>query len=214
MRFWILGESLQHNMVSMSSSSFPGFAHLYCLEDSGSRRSFIAELDLGGVNALAATRGIVEVARARARWAMGASAPGPVLWTTSLFPVLLSKGLAEELRRRGVAGWTTYPVDVTGRNGEELGEYCGLVVIGRCGPVDMERSETVSRSFPGGMFPMRRGLFFEESSWDGSDIFMSSKEAFIFVTGRAKQAFEESGASAKFEALSTIETKAPKGRRP
>jgi hypothetical protein len=43
---------------------------------------------------------------------------------------------------------------------------------------------------PGGKFPVLRGFYFDEDSWDGSDFFMETRyTGFIFVTERVVQVF-------------------------
>src|SRR4029077_19919126 len=54
--------------------------------------------------------------------------------------------------------------------------HAGLMVTGRCDPVDLSRSEVVVREYPGGWFPKLRGHFFPPESWDGSDLFMERED--------------------------------------
>lgn len=174
-------------MVSKPSTSFPGFDRLFCIRSSGGSREFIAGLDLGDADPLAVTRGTAEVTHARGRWAMGSAKPAEIVWTTSVFPVLLSPALVDALRRAGISGWASYPVELRGKKGVELGTYHGLVIRGRCGPIDKSRSSIAPSTSPTGPGWVVKGLFFDERSWDGSDIFMpEDKTAFVFFTEKAK----------------------------
>jgi hypothetical protein len=80
------------------------------------------------------------------------------------------------LENGGFTGWDTYPVDLVDKAGDWVPGYAGLMVTGRCDPVDLCRSELVLREFPGGWFPNFRGEFFPPESWDGSDLFMERED--------------------------------------
>ena len=66
--------------------------------------------------------------------------------------------------------------------------YAGSQVLGRCGAVDLSRSAVILKKYPGGWFPNLLGHFFDEGSWDSSDLFMHATDAkgrvsaHIFVT--------------------------------
>jgi hypothetical protein len=63
-----------------------------------------------------------------------------------------------------------------------------------------------TKEYPAGFFPITRGLFFEEASWDGSDIFMPSDDsAWIFVSELAKRVLQGQAKNVRFEALSELE---------
>ena len=171
-------------MPGMSEAAFPGFAHLFTVRSSGGSRQFRAAIDLGDADDLAVARDAMPVGRARARWAMGSAKPGEIVWTTSAFTVLLSPALVDALRQAGVSGWSTYPVELSGKDGATFGTYRGLVVHGRCGPIDRSSRKAPA---PAGPASVVKGLFFDEGTWDGSDIFMPGDDtAFVFFTERAK----------------------------
>lgn len=96
-----------------------------------------------------------------------------------------------------ISGWRTYPVNVMDKLGEPQPDYEGLVVTGRCGNVDLARSIVVLSEYPTGWYPHFLGHYFEESSWDGSDIFMETPDsagrvtAHKFVTEKVRLAFEK-----------------------
>jgi hypothetical protein len=66
------------------------------------------------------------------------------------------------------------------------------------------------KTYPTGTYPVRVGLYFEPSSWDGSDLFVSSSEvAWVFVTERIVRAFKRAKVTnAKFEPLDEFEVPA------
>lgn len=72
-----------------------------------------------------------------------------------------------------------------GPRDELLDGFWGLEFPGRCGPLDEERVRLVDKQYPGGVFPVRVGMYFDEKSWDGSDFFMSDDTtAHVFATER------------------------------
>lgn len=192
--------------------SFPGFGNLYHLHWSGSDREFRANIDLRGADPLKVTRGEQKVpARVVADWAMGYSVPGHVVWTTHVSPFLVSADLVAALRAAAISGWGTYPVVLRGKSGKRLAGYTGFLVRGRCGQIDFSRGVRTQKKFPGGMFPILRGVGFEEKSWDGSDIFMPASgedgegSGFIFVTERAKKVIARIAKKLQFTPLDEIE---------
>lgn len=201
--FWT---SKVKGMVSMSSSRFPGFDNLYSFESKGSSREFVADIDLGHLDPLLATRGEQIVRGASARWAMGGTRPDQIVWTRLIGPILLASSVVEALQEAGASGWKTYPVALLGKNGEAMGTYFGLQVTGRCGQLDPTRCAHETQDYPAGSFPVLRGLYFDEASWDGSDIFMPADDsAWIFVTELARRVFEANAKNIRFEALTDIE---------
>jgi hypothetical protein len=193
-------------MVLMFSSKFPGFDKLYSIGSKGSSREFIADINFGSEDPIAVTRGEQPVKTARAQWAMGMTRPGEVVWTRLIGPVLLGPILIESLEQAGTSGLATYPVELMGKNNEKLGTYFGLVVTGRCGAIDPTRCVQTTKDYPAGPFPVLQGLFFEEASWDGSDVFMPEDDtAWIFVTKKVKDILSKKAKNIRFDALTNVE---------
>jgi hypothetical protein len=194
-------------MVSMSfSKPFPGFQRLYSMASPGSDRTFIADIELHGADPVAVTRGEQAAHAVTARWAMGSAAPRDIVWTRFVAPVLFSAKLVSKLREGGFSGWSSYPVELTGKKAEGFPGYSGLVVRGRCKPIDFNRSQRTMMEFPAGPSPARKGLFFEERSWDGSDFFMPDDSAWIFVTDGVKDTITAIAKNVRFTPLDEIET--------
>ena len=192
--------------------SFPGFRNLYHLHQSGSDREFRADIDLRGADPLKVTRGEQKVpTRAVAEWTMGYSVPGHVVWTTNRAPFLVSVDLVAALRAAAISGWRTYAVTLKGKSGGRLAGYSGFIIRGRCGQIDFSRGVRTKKKFPGGMFPILRGVGFEEKSWDGSDIFMPAGgedgegSGFVFVTERAKKVIARIAKKVQFTPVDEIE---------
>lgn len=180
-------------MVSSSTSRpFPGFGALYKLSEPGEVRYFRATLDLDE-DPFKVTRGEIEPAQpVRAQWVMGAREPVDVVRTDDVAPVLVSNRIVKLLQESGFSGWSTYEVDLHSRNDEPISRYGGLVVHGRCGPIDNSKSVQVPKQFPARVSMMWKGLYFDSTTWDGSDFFMPKGEGGrIFVTAAVRRALQK-----------------------
>jgi hypothetical protein len=150
-------------------------------------------MELGVAQAFALTRGELRpVEPVRAKWMMGRSKPAEIIWTGMAAPLLVSNRVISILRDEGFTGWSFYRVALTGRSGEPVEGYSGLVVEGRCGAVDDHQSTKIDRIMPGGAFHWWRGLYFDPATWDGSDLFMATGGAgWIFVVADVKRSLEK-----------------------
>ncbi|HLL06317.1 MAG TPA: hypothetical protein VK539_37440 [Myxococcaceae bacterium] len=124
-------------------------------------------------------------------WAMGGAEPGDVIWTTHAVPILISERVVQLLRTHAFTGWSLYPVVVQNKQRQPASHFNGLAVTGRCGNLEHSMSVEVPRIFPGGVFPVWKGLLFDPASWDGSDFFMPAQRfGFVFVVEAVKKALE------------------------
>jgi len=106
----------------------------------------------------------------------------------SLF--LFSQKIVLALEQNGISGWKTYPAKVFDNKAKELTGYSLFSVTGRCGPIDPSKGEIVWKAPPvpeGNPFQVKRGLYFESSSWDGNDIFIPKGSRAIVITEKVKQ---------------------------
>ena len=179
------------NMDSRSvSSHFPGFSHIFELHDPCADRPFRASLDVTNELSLLRCEAKHETP-IPGRWAMGGSKPGDVVWTTLAVPVLVSERVVSVLQEGGFSGWDVLPVELRDKSGDLLRSHYYLCVSGRSGAVDDARSVKFDKIMPGGAFPRWRGLYFDPTSWDGSDLFMpTGKVAWIFAVEAVKKAFD------------------------
>jgi len=179
-----------------ASKHFPGFSHLYALADPGDSGAFVASIDTPGDRVLPMLRGDSHhIVSMEGRWAMGSARPSDVVWTTLAVPVLLSQHAVDLLRREHIAGWDAIPCTLYDK-AREARPYSYLTVRGRCGPIDNTRSFKVEKIYPGGVFPAWKGLYFDPSTWDGSDIFMPQGDVgWIFITERVKRALKTANIS-------------------
>lgn len=139
---------------------------------------------------------------------MGSAEPGEVIWTTHVAPIIIADSVVNLLRTHGFTGWSLYPVSVRNKQGQLVPGYSGLSVTGRCGNIDRSMSVQVPRIFPGGGFPVLKGLLFDPASWDGADLFMPAKRVgHVFVVEEVKRAFERAKIrNVKFEPLDQFES--------
>jgi hypothetical protein len=179
-------------MASKSTSNaFPGYDRLFLLWDPVSPRAYRGRISIE-LDAFGLTRGEAPARPVAVEWATGGRTPGDVIWTTSVAPVIVSDRVLDVLRAAGFRGWDTYPVEVVDAEERRVPGYHGLSIHARSGPIDDSRSVKVDRIFPGGVFPMWKGLFFDPTSWDGSDLFMpAGTNAFIFVVKEVRDAFRK-----------------------
>lgn len=132
-------------------------------------------------------------------------------WVDATFAALnlVSDAMIELFEENGFSGWSTYPVEITGRDGEPIEGYRGLAITGRCGPIDNSRSTEVTKmpiSAQGRPYRARIGLFFDESTWDGSDLFMPDESAATVVTEPVKEAIDRAKLkNLSFERLTEVE---------
>ncbi len=123
--------------------------------------------------------------------------PSDFLW--SGFPpiVCVSQRVVDLLTEHKVTGWSVYPVQLFGRKGEPLAGYHGFSVIGPECRRDRSRSQIVTKppTAPGGMsYQVYKGLYFDESQWDGSDFFRVRGTATV-VTEKVYRLFKKAKVS-------------------
>ena len=126
-----------------------------------------------------------------------------VIWTDNVSIVLISDRVVHLFRSHHFSGWSTYQVRVHAKGVQQ--NYFGLIVTGRCGPLDRTRGEWVHKDDVPGRF--LRGVFFDEQSWDGADFFLPQGTAFIFITERVRDLLVREGVeNIRCERLSDVLT--------
>lgn len=108
---------------------------------------------------------------------------------------LISPAFRDVLTSSGFSGWTTFPVHLDA-DGLDLAGFAGLSVTGRSGVIDRSRSTIVERLGRGdtrSVLYAEVGLFPEEDTWDGSDLFIPSGTSVLCVLPRVKDALSDAG---------------------
>ena len=114
------------------------------------------------------------------------------LWTQLVTPVCVSERVICILKDNEISGWSTYPVEVFDHEGNPHPYYHGLAVIGAVCEADYSRSAVVTKPppAPGGRnYDVYKGLYFDESQWDGSDMFWVG--GVRIVVDKVKRIFEQ-----------------------
>ncbi|MBK9035208.1 MAG: hypothetical protein IPL61_28800 [Myxococcales bacterium] len=179
---------------------------MFSLGVAESRKHFTAALEIDAGDVSGVLRGELEKGVTIARWHVGGERPDAIVATDCVVLLLLSSALVDALATHEITGWSTFPVELAGRRGEPMGAFYGLVVRGRCGAIDLKRSDPFRKPMPVGTMGYRRGLYFEPESWDGADIFMAPEKGFIFVTERARGVIAALAKTATFTPLTEVET--------
>jgi hypothetical protein len=127
--------------------------------------------------------------------------------TTSSLPKVVSRRMVSVLTEAAITGWSTFPLELRDRRGDLMEDFRGLAVLGKCGPLQLERSRVETRIGASGKpYKVKIGLFFDTSTWDGSDLFVPAETAHVLVIGKAKRALEEAKISnICFERLDVFE---------
>lgn len=117
------------------------------------------------------------------------STVGDLISTSAIPLVLLSQRAMSVFGE--FSGCSSFPADVKDLRGNTVRGYRGLVVKGRCGPIDDALSE--ARDCPPPVPGGRRtrgwfGLYFKQMDWDRSDIFVPETSALTVVVERVKLA--------------------------
>ena len=114
------------------------------------------------------------------------------LWTQLVTPVCVLERVIDILRKKEVTGWSTYPVEVFDQKGNLCADYHGLAVTGGICEADYSRSVVVTKPPPtsrGKSIDVYKGLYFDESKWDGSDMFWVG--GVRVVVDKVKRIFEQ-----------------------
>jgi len=174
-----------------TSDQFPGFNSVFWLGEPLTSQHFRATLEIDA-DPTALTRNEIQPPGAiESRWVMGRRLPADLIWTDDATPLLLSARVVSLFRQHELTGWSTYEIDLFGKNGEPIPGYHGLSVTGRCGPIDNSMSKKVPKQFPAKVSTVWQGLYFDPSTWDGSSIFMPEGGwGYILITEAVKRALE------------------------
>src|ERR1700761_5243515 len=147
--------------------AFLGFDHLYLLNDPLTSRFFRGKLDCES-DPFLLTRNEAELGTEyKITWAMGGHVPSQIIWTTSVFPLIVHESVIAILETNGFTGWTTYPTRVFSKIGEEKEGYRGLAIMGRSDRAVPMPNSIFLVKYPGGWFPRFKGEHFDPDSWDG-----------------------------------------------
>jgi hypothetical protein len=176
----------------VDTSSFPGFDHIYWIHQGFEQDTTYGILDQEiPVNFGQIIRGTVSPAIPIHIKLHELSKISDIIWIAS-DTMAVTDDVISVFTKYNIVGWTTYPLLSEPQNDSNAKKYHGLAITGRCGAINYSRSVPIQRRYPAGVFPAFQGIYFDESSWDGSDIFMTPPESiWTFVTERVRSALQE-----------------------
>src|SRR5437773_5414196 len=87
---------------------------------------------------------------------------------------LISDHMQSVLEENKLSGWETFPIRLLEKNGAEIKGYQGFSITGRCGPIDISKSEVIQkRLVPNGpLSKFYKGYHIGLNEWDGRDFFL------------------------------------------
>jgi hypothetical protein len=97
------------------------------------------------------------------------------------------------LSKAGVTGFDSLPAAITIK-GQTINDYSCLIVTGRAYGIDYHKGEVIDKGpiVPGGSsIIVKKGLYFNETSWDGSDFFLLDDTLLLMVTEKVKEVIQE-----------------------
>jgi len=115
---------------------------------------------------------------------------------------LISERMVEILSEEKLTGWGQFPISLLDSANQQIFGYAGLSILGRCGPIDLSRSEIISKAvFPGAPITRYfRGKHINPDEWDGNDFFLPEGYYGAFISEKAAKVL-------KSRKLSNIELK-------
>ncbi len=166
------------------------FSSLYLTRGSVKRGAFVATFDRPRDELVEICRGERSDSRVHARWDIGGAVPHDVVHVSEGVSLLLSSSVVSAMRSANLTGFDAVPCELTDKH-DEIHEFWFLVVLGRCGPIDDSRSVLVEKDYPGGRVPAMQGVYFPETSWDGSNVFCPEpSRGTVFMDRKAREAME------------------------
>lgn len=188
----IVQENSPDSTVSQSTSRpFPGFERFYSM-NGGCGVHFHTEMEGTREEVHEHLRGTrVPTVPVRCEWFMGRRKPADFIFTSWANPMVVSDRVVALLRDSRLTGWSTYPVEVIGKDKTVISGYQGLAIVGRCASPNPELSRPRENVYPGGVFTDWYGFYFDESSWDGSDLFMPTTTFHVLATEAVMRLFKK-----------------------
>lgn len=179
--------------MSGNSRKFPGFSNLYCMEQDTCKTKTMYAGFASETPHEELLRGEWQPTEPlQANWSMGRPEPGDIAVGMTVSWFYLGQRVQDLFNDHALTGWSTYPIVLHNKVGDVCSGYAGLSVTGRCGTLQKERSKKIpchAKKLGKGDW---RGMYFDESTWDGSDLFTTDDlTAYLFATEKVKNVFNE-----------------------
>lgn len=100
---------------------------------------------------------------------------------------LMSDKMKSLLQENKLTGWKSFSIRLLDKKENELQGYSGLSITGKCGPIDISKSEVFKkRLVPNGpRCTFYKGLYVGLDEWDGSDFFLPRHNYGTITTTKA-----------------------------
>ena len=130
-----------------------------------------------------------------------------ILWSQDPLHFCVSGRLIRLLEEHGITGWSPYPVEVYDRKGILLPDYYGFAITGGTCDQDYDRSLLIEKMRPSGKKKGKyfRGVYFNESQRDGSDMFWVGRGTRVVVDKVYKLFRKHKIRNVRFTPLSDVE---------
>lgn len=179
--------------MTETTALFSGFDRTYLMENHPcGRTDFFANLEKGTPHRELLRGEWVPESPLEASWSMGKAEPPDIAWGQSTDWLYLSPRVQQLFSKNNLTGWTTYPIVLHNKAGVVCTGYAGLSIVGRCGPIDRQGGQLAPGESAESKFALRVGLYFDETTWDGSDFFCpAGNNSYMFATEKVKNVFEQ-----------------------
>ncbi len=160
----------------------------FVLSDKNSKGAFNAYINLEGMKTLSLFRGEIQATKPVNLSKINGNKLFDLISAGNGMYLLRNK-VFETFEVNKITGWGYIPSIIHVGKGENILDYGLLTVKGRCGPMDFSKSEIfIKQPFTptGTALKVKRGLYFDQNTWDGSDIFTPENTLFTFITEQVK----------------------------
>jgi hypothetical protein len=201
--------------MEMTNNNF--YDNFYSFNDSYSTKNYRGKLELDFKDWVKVLRCEINTEQLDIRHLEGGKSPNTFFWNGVLSPFCINQDLKEIFEENNITGVNYIPAIVKNKTGDIINEkYYAVCINGRIDAIDYFRSEIIFEESPSGMIvPKFKGLYFNESSWDGTDFIMERPDKFghftarIYVSKKVKNLFANNNISfVKFKPFEECTTNA------
>jgi hypothetical protein len=122
---------------------------------------------------------------------------------------LISDHLKEILQENNLTGWKIFPIILYDKKKQEIAGYNGFSTVGRCGPINRQKSEIIEKRFvpTGPIVKFYKGLYIGLDQWDGTDFFIPDQTYGTIITERAANVLQRNKiTNVRLENLADVES--------
>lgn len=123
---------------------------------------------------------------------------------------LISKNMKIVFQENHLLGWETFPIKLYAKNGDEILDYFGLSITGKCIRENYNQSSVIEKKgiVEGSIIKFYKGIAID--GWDGSDLFSPSDSYSIYISCKAAELIRlNQFSNVELKNLGDIETEIP-----